>query len=51
MIRQLDSDIWVTERALRYLRAEVGTRMTLVKLDDGSLFVHSPVPAPSRNAP
>jgi hypothetical protein len=43
MIRQLDSDIWVVERPLRYLGAEVGTRMTVIELDDGSLFVHSPV--------
>jgi hypothetical protein len=43
VIRQLHSNVWVVERPLRYFGAEVGTRMTVIKLNDGSLFVHSPV--------
>lgn len=44
MLRQVDSGLWVAERAHRYLGLEIGTRMTVIKLGDGSLFVHSPVP-------
>jgi hypothetical protein len=43
MLRQLDTDLWVAERAHEYLGVQVGTRMTVIKLADGSLFVHSPV--------
>jgi len=43
MFRQLDSDLWVTERPLRFFGAQIGTRMTVIKLRDGSLIVHSPV--------
>ena len=43
MLREIDTGIWVTEASQRFLGAEVGTRMTVIKLADGSLFVHSPV--------
>jgi len=43
MFRQVASDLWVTERPQRAFGIEVGTRMTVVRLADGSLFVHSPV--------
>ncbi len=43
MFRQLATDLWVTERPQRALGVEMGTRMTVVRLADGSLFVHSPV--------
>lgn len=36
-------DIWVATRPLRFLGVETGTRMTVVRLADGGLFVHSPV--------
>ena len=36
MIRQLDSNIWVVERPLRFLGAELGTRMTVIKLMTGA---------------
>jgi hypothetical protein len=42
-MRQLAEDLWVVERPLRFLGLEVGTRMTVVRLRDGSLFLHSPV--------
>ena len=44
MLRRLDRDLWVTQHPLRFLGAEVGTRMTVFRLKDGSLLVHSPVP-------
>ncbi len=44
-MRQLDTDLWVAEAPLRFAGLEVGTRMTVVRLPDGGLFVHSPIPA------
>ena len=43
MLRQVDTDLWVAERPHRYLGFHIGTRMTVIRLADGSLFVHSPV--------
>ncbi len=43
MLRQLAEDLWVVERPLRFGGVEVGTRMSVVRLRDGSLFLHSPV--------
>ena len=43
IVREIDTDIWVTEALQRFLGAEVGTRMTVIRLADGSLFVHSPI--------
>ncbi len=43
MLEQLAPDLWVTERPLRFLLLEIGTRMTVIRLRDGSLFLHSPV--------
>lgn len=42
-MRRLDEDLWVVERPLRFGAVELGTRMTVVRLRDGSLFLHSPV--------
>ena len=44
MLRQLDRDLWMTQHPLRFLGAEVGTRMTVFQLKDGGLLIHSPVP-------
>lgn len=41
--RELDTDLWVFERPLRVFGLEIGTRMTAIRLADGSLFLHSPV--------
>jgi hypothetical protein len=41
--RELDDDLWVFERPLVILGLRIGTRMTVVRLRDGSLFLHSPV--------
>jgi hypothetical protein len=43
MLREIDTGIWVTEAPQKFLGAEVGTRMTVIRLADGSLFVHSPI--------
>jgi hypothetical protein len=36
-------NIWIAEQPLRFLGLHLGTRMTLVRLADGGLFVHSPI--------
>src|SRR6185295_5051553 len=38
------ADLWVKAGSLRFAGVETGTRMTVVRLADGGLFVHSPVP-------
>jgi hypothetical protein len=43
MLRELASDLWVTERPLRFAGLEIGTRMTVIGLPGRSLFLHSPV--------
>jgi hypothetical protein len=42
-MQQLAHDLWVEARPLRFAGVETGTRMTIVRLADGRLFVHSPV--------
>lgn len=42
-LRQLDENLWVAERPLKLVVGDIGTRMTVVRLQDGSLFLHSPV--------
>ena len=36
-------DLWTTARPQRFWGLETGTRMTVARLSDGSLFVHCPV--------
>lgn len=51
MLRALDQGIWVAEQPLRFLGVEVGARMTVIRLADGRLLVHSPIRmAPERLA-
>jgi hypothetical protein len=45
VLRRIDSDLWVTEAPLRFLGIEVGARMTMVRLPDGRLWLHSPISA------
>jgi hypothetical protein len=40
----LAQDLWVAERPQRFFGLEVGTRMTVIRLADGSLLLHSPIP-------
>jgi len=42
-LRPLAPDLWVAERPLKLAAGDVGTRMTVIRLQDGGLFVHSPV--------
>ena len=43
MLRELARDIWIVERTQRFYGLEVGARMTVVRLADGSLLLHSPL--------
>jgi len=43
MLRTLADNLWVTEQPLRFYGIEVGCRMAVVRLADGSLWLHSPV--------
>lgn len=43
MLESLADDVWVASRPLRFFGLEVGTRMTVVRLAGGGLFIHSPV--------
>lgn len=42
-MRELAPDLWVVEREQAFYGLEVGTRMTVIRLADGSLLLHSPV--------
>jgi len=42
-LRALDRDIWVADRPLKLTVGDIGARMTVIRLADGGLFLHSPV--------
>ena len=43
MLKQIDRHLWVAEQPLKFLGLEVGTKMTVIKLPNGSLVVISPI--------
>lgn len=43
MLSIIAENIWVEGRPLRFMGVETGTRMTVIRLSDGGLFIHSPV--------
>lgn len=43
MLDCIAHDVWTVRRPQRFYGVETGTRMTVVRLADGGLFVHSPV--------
>lgn len=43
MLRELDRNIWVAQQPLRYFGLSVGTRMTVIRLDNQELVVISPI--------
>jgi len=43
MLERINDDVWVERRPLRFFGVETGTKMTVVRLSGGGLFVHSPV--------
>jgi Domain of unknown function (DUF4336) len=42
-LRPLGRDVWVADRPLKLAVGDIGARMTVVRLADGGLFLHSPV--------
>ena len=42
-MKQIDSNLWVAESPLRFAGLEVGARMTVVRLPDSKLLIHSPI--------
>ena len=42
-LRQLAPNLWVAERPLKLAVGDIGTRMTVIRLADGGLFLHSTV--------
>src|SRR5688572_14910582 len=42
VLTSLAPEIWVAEAPLRWLGVEVGRRMTVIRLSNGELLVHSP---------
>lgn len=44
MLVPVDDNLWVVSAPLRFLGVHVGTRMTVVRLSNGRLWLHSPVP-------
>ncbi|MBK9258511.1 MAG: DUF4336 domain-containing protein [Polyangiaceae bacterium] len=43
MLEPWSESIWIATRPVKFLGVETGSRMTVVKLSSGGLFVHSPV--------
>lgn len=42
--RELTDGLWVADRPQSFVGTQIGTRMSVIRLNDGGLFVHSPVP-------
>lgn len=50
-MRQWSQRVWIAEAPLRFYGVPFGTRMTVVQLAEGGLFVHSPLePTPALRA-
>ena len=43
MLKKVDTNIWVAEQKLKYWGLEVGTRMTVIRLNNGETVVISPI--------
>ena len=43
MIKSFADNIWTVKTPLKFFGLQIGTRMTIIRLQDGSLFLHSPV--------
>ena len=43
MLQSIAESLWVQSRHLRFWGLETGTRMSVVRLANGGLFVHSPI--------
>lgn len=43
MLKEIDTDIWVAEAPFQYFGLSVGTKMTVIRLENGELAVISPI--------
>jgi hypothetical protein len=43
VLTELAADLWVADAPPRYVRIEIGRRMTVPRLADGALWIHSPI--------
>jgi hypothetical protein len=43
MLRKLDENLWVAEQPLVFMGLQLGARMTVIRLADGGLWMHSPL--------
>lgn len=43
LLQRIDDDLWVCARPHRFFGLHLGTRMTVVRLPSGALWIHSPV--------
>lgn len=43
MLKEIDRNIWVSEQKFKFFGLEVGTRMTIICLDNGDIIVISPI--------
>jgi hypothetical protein len=43
VLRKLDDEVWVVDQPLGVMGIEIGMRMTVIRLPDGDLWLHSPV--------
>ncbi|MDY7231062.1 DUF4336 domain-containing protein [Hyalangium rubrum] len=43
MLRKLDENLWVAEQPLTFMGLKMEARMTVIRLADGALWVHSPL--------
>ncbi|MCP5058134.1 MAG: DUF4336 domain-containing protein [bacterium] len=44
-MQSLATDLWVDQQPLRFVGVEIGTRMTVIRLPTGRLWIHSPIEA------
>ncbi len=42
-MKKIDDNIWVIESDFKFMGADFGNRMTIIRLKDGSLLLHSPI--------
>ncbi|WP_372368838.1 DUF4336 domain-containing protein [Candidatus Uabimicrobium sp. HlEnr_7] len=43
MLESFGKNIWIVKTPLKFVGLEIGTRMTVIRLNNGELFLHSPV--------
>ena len=45
-LKRIAPDVWVAEQPFKlpFILGDIGCRMTIIRLADGGLFLHSPVP-------